>query len=115
MLFLVLLLYLSQCHVLSLWHAEVSKDQHKEDHTRVDPEEAMKPNGVNDVSRCLDGSKRRDHLKAKDDATAKASQLRWKHFTLKNNRYCAVPKRKSNINEDDEDEWKYLPCVRKIV
>ena len=105
---MVLLLYLSQCLVPSLRHAEVSKDQDTEDHTRIEPEETIEANTVNDVSRGLDSSKTRDHLKANNDAAAKASQLRWKHFSLKNDRYCAVPKRKSNVSEDDEDEWKYL-------
>ena len=64
---LVLLLYMSHCLVLSLRHAEVSKDQDKEDRTRVDPEEPMQSNGFNDVSRCLDSGNRRDHHKARGD------------------------------------------------
>ena len=49
-LFLILLLYLRQGLVLSFRHKENSKDQYYENHSRIDPEETMQSDAINDVT-----------------------------------------------------------------
>ena len=117
LIWLLLVLFLYLCHglVLSLGHVEVSKDYDHEDHSGVEPEQAVQPNAGDDVAGGLDGGKAGDHLKAEDDAAAKTPHLRREHFSLQNDGYGTVAEGEPNVEEDDENQRKYLHNLWQII